>query len=169
LFCKALPETTKRHDILEIVGSYFSSHDFSGKSCISICMDGAPSLSGSLEGFVALAKQKNPEIVCTHCFLHRETLISKLVVPEVQKVLDETIKMVNFITSRSLQSRLFSALCSAMEAVRTQLQLHAEVRWLPRGRVLSRFCELREGLINLFMSKESELADLLSDETSPKP
>jgi hypothetical protein len=126
-------------------------------------------MSGSLEEFVALAKQNSLGIVCTHCFLHRETLISKSAVPEVLKVLEETIKMVNFMASRPLQSRLFSALCSAMEAVRTQLQLHAEVRWLSRGRVLSRFCELREGLLNLFMSKESELADLLSDETSPKP
>jgi hypothetical protein len=31
--------------------------------------------------------------------------------------------------------------------------------------VLSRFCELREELIIIFMSEESELAHLLSDET----
>jgi hypothetical protein len=31
--------------------------------------------------------------------------------------------------------------------------------------VLSRFCGLREDFIILFMSEESELADLLSDET----
>jgi hypothetical protein len=35
------------------------------------------------------------------------------------------------------------------------------VRWLSRGQVLSR----REELIHLFTSKESGLADLLSDET----
>jgi hypothetical protein len=48
-------------------------------------------MSGSLKGFVALVKQKKPGIIFTHNFLHRETLISKSVVPEVQKVLDETI------------------------------------------------------------------------------
>jgi hypothetical protein len=73
--------------------------------------------------------------------------------------------MVNYINSRPIEPRLFSALFSAMEAAHTQLLLHTEVRWLSRGRVLSTFCELREGLINLFMSKESELADLLSNET----
>jgi hypothetical protein len=52
----------------------------------------------------------------THCFLHRVTLISKSVVPEVQKVLDKMTKMVNYIKNGPLHSRLFSALCSAMEA-----------------------------------------------------
>jgi hypothetical protein len=45
-------------------------------------------------------KQRNPGIVFTHCFLHREALISKSVVPEVQQVLDETTKMVNYVKSR---------------------------------------------------------------------
>jgi hypothetical protein len=93
-------ETTKDQDIFDVVDSYFNSHDLSWKSCTSICMDGDPSMLGSLKGFVTLAKQKNPGNAFTHDFLHRETLISKSVVPEVQKVLDETIKMVNYIESK---------------------------------------------------------------------
>jgi hypothetical protein len=95
----------------------------------------------------------------------REALISKSVLPEVQKILDEKIKWVNYINSRPLWSRLFSALCSAMEADHTQLLLHTGVRWLSRGRVLSSFCELREELIIIFTSEEPELTELLSDET----
>jgi hypothetical protein len=83
-----------------------------------------------VQGFIALAKQKNPGIAFAHCFLYRETLISKSVVPDIQKALDETIKMVNYIKSRLLQSRLFLELYSAMEAAHTQLLLHMEVRWL---------------------------------------
>jgi hypothetical protein len=77
-------------------------------------------------------------------------LISKSVVPEVKKVLDETTKMFNYIKGRPLQSQM-SALRSATEAAHTQL--------------IRRFCELREEFINVFASEEAELADLLSDET----
>jgi hypothetical protein len=73
--------------------------------------------------------------------------------------------MVNYIKSRPLKSRLFSAASSAMEAAHTQLLLHTEVSWLSRGRVLSRFYEMREELIIFFTSEGSELADLLSNET----
>jgi hypothetical protein len=52
-----------------------------------------------------------------------------------------------------------------MEAADTQLLLHTEVSGLSRGRVLSRFGELREEPTIMFTSEESEPADLLSDET----
>jgi hypothetical protein len=122
-------------------------------------------LCRSLRAFVALAKQKNPVTVFTHRFLRREDLISKSIAPEVRKVLNEEIQMVNFIKTRSLQSSLFSALRSAMAAARTQILLHMEVRWLSRGRVLSRFYELREELTVSFKSEGSELGDLLRGET----
>jgi hypothetical protein len=91
-----------------------------------------PSMFGSLKGFILLAKQKDHAIVFTHDFLHREILISESVVPDVQKVLDETIEMVNYeyIKSGPLQWWLFSALSSAMEAAHTQLLLPMEVRRL---------------------------------------
>jgi hypothetical protein len=42
-------------------------------------------MSGSLKRFVALAKKKNRGVAFTHYFLHREALISKSGVPEVEK------------------------------------------------------------------------------------
>jgi hypothetical protein len=73
VYGKQLPETTEVKDILDVVDSYFSSDDLSWKSCTRICTDGVPSVSGSLEGCIVLAKQKNHGIVFTHCFLHIET------------------------------------------------------------------------------------------------
>jgi hypothetical protein len=43
-------------------------------------------MSGSLKEFVALSKKMNHGIVFTECFLHREALISKSVLPEAQNM-----------------------------------------------------------------------------------
>jgi hypothetical protein len=51
--------------------------------------------------------------------------------------------MNNYIKSRPLQSKQFSALFSSMEPAHTQLLLHAEMWWLSRGRVLTMFYELK--------------------------
>jgi hypothetical protein len=90
-------------------------------------MGGAPFMFGSLKEFITLAKHNNSGIVFTHCFLYTEALISKSVLPEVQKVLDKMTKPVNYIKNGPLQSRLFSALSSAMEAAHTLLLLHMEM------------------------------------------
>ncbi|XP_008182924.1 protein FAM200A-like [Acyrthosiphon pisum] len=98
---------------------------------------------GNLTDFLALAKKENPDIIFTHCFIHRETLVAKSLMPEHNEVLQTVVKMVNFIKSKPLKSRLFNYLCSTMDSEQTQLLFHTEVRWLFRERVLQRFCELR--------------------------
>jgi hypothetical protein len=96
---------------------------------MSICTDGIRSVSGSLKGFVPLPKQKKPSII----FTYREALVSKSVVPKVQNILYETIKMVNLIKSIRLQSRLFLALCSGMEVAHTAPVWHRSVAALRVG------------------------------------
>jgi hypothetical protein len=64
LFCKLLPEITKGQDILD-VDSYLSSYNLSWRSYIIMCMNNAPTVLGSVKGFVTLTKQKNPRIVST--------------------------------------------------------------------------------------------------------
>lgn len=164
LFCKDLPGNTTGLDIFQLVNDYFSSASLSWQSCLSVCTDGCPAMVGRLTGFLALVKKESPDIIFTHCFLHREALVAKSLVPELNDVLQTVIKIVNFIKSRPLKSRLFDNLCSAMDAEHTQLLLHTEVRWLSRGRVLQRFYELRDELLIFLTCEESEYADFLSNE-----
>lgn len=163
LFCKDLPGTTTGLDIFQLVNNYFSTAGLSWQSCLSVCTDGCPAMVGHLKGFLALVKKENPDTIFTHCFLHREALVAKSLVPELNDVLQTVVKMVNFIKSRPLKSRLFESLCSSMDANHTQLLLHTEVRWLSRGRVLQRFYELREELLIFFTCEESEYSDFLND------
>ncbi|GFW45800.1 uncharacterized protein TNCV_4495211 [Trichonephila clavipes] len=83
-------------------------------------------MTGHLKGFVADVKELNEDILVTHCFLHREALVTKFLPSDLKIVLEQCVKMVNYIKSRPLKSRLFSKLCQAMEAKYESLLLHKE-------------------------------------------
>lgn len=66
---------------------------------------------------------------------------------ELSSVLNEVVKIVNQVKANALNSRLLTALCDDMGADHKQLLLHADVRWLSIGKVLSRVFELRNELV----------------------
>jgi hypothetical protein len=56
--CKELPETTKGQDIFNILSSYMESCGLSWSRCVGICTDGAPSMIGTIKGFVTLVEEE---------------------------------------------------------------------------------------------------------------
>jgi zinc finger BED domain-containing protein 5/7/8/9 len=95
-------------------------------------------------GVIARVKEIAPAVVWIHCSIHREALASKKMPPRLKNVLDTAVKVVNYIKARPLQSRLFNIICQEMGSTHLQLLFHTEVRWLSRGKVLTRLFELRE-------------------------
>lgn len=93
---------------------------------------------GSVKGFISLVKERNINIITTHCFLHREVLIGKTLNSDLKSIMDEVVKVVNFIKSRPPKSRLFASLYEEVGANYVNLLLHTESRWLSRGKVLTR-------------------------------
>uniref|UniRef100_A0A3P9IY56 DUF4371 domain-containing protein n=1 Tax=Oryzias latipes TaxID=8090 RepID=A0A3P9IY56_ORYLA len=134
---------TTGEDIFNVVNKFFTRNAISWKSCSSVCTDAAASMTGSAKGLIARIKKENPNIKWTHCVLHREALAYKKMSPVLHDVLNDSIKVLNFIKSRPLNARLCHSLCENTGAEHTELLLHTEVRWLSRGRVLSRLFELR--------------------------
>ena len=130
--------------------------------CVSLCTDGAACMMG--RGFITKAKEQNPNIVTNHCILHRESLVAKTMPPELAEVLDQSVQVVNYIKSRPLKSRLFSQLCAEMGADHQSLLLHTEVRWLSRGKVLSRLYELREEVLEFSKEHPVPHKDKLADQ-----
>ena len=115
----------------------------SWKYCVSVCMDGAPSMQGLKKGFAAFVLQQNPAIKVNHCMIHREMLMSKNLPEKLRNTMNDVVKIANFIKSSALRFRIFEALCESMESDYKCLLYHTEVRWLSKGKVLSRFIAMK--------------------------
>jgi hypothetical protein len=150
LCCKELPETTKGQDIFNTFSVYLEGRGLSWERCIGICTDGASSMTSKIKGFVSLVKEKIPNVITAHYFLHCEALISKTIEEHLNKVLSDAVAMINLIKQHPLSERLFAKLCEGMEKDHVILLLHTDTRWLSRGKVLTRVFELREELYQYF-------------------
>ena len=82
---------------------------------------------------------------------------------DIKNVLKAAVKIVNFIKSKPLQTRLFEKLCEEMVSNHKSLLLHTEIRWLSRGKVLTRLAELR-GKVDMFLEGKCNFAKYLRDE-----
>ena len=164
--CKELEKTTIGNDIFTTLSEYLKSVGLSWQSCVGICTDGAPAMIGSIKGFVSLVKKENSNMITSQLLLHREALVAKIIGNVLKFVPENIVKMVNFIKSRPPKSCLFDKLCEEVEANHLNLLLHMKVRWLSRGKVSSRVCELKEEMLTFFtLEQQEEFCDLLADDT----
>ncbi|XP_029655586.1 protein FAM200A-like [Octopus sinensis] len=67
-------------------------------NCVGLCTDGAQSMSGNKSGLQALVKNRAPEIIWTHCMLHRSALVSKNMSPELNDIFAQITKVINYKT-----------------------------------------------------------------------
>nr|XP_033497741.1 SCAN domain-containing protein 3-like [Epinephelus lanceolatus] len=152
LFCKKLPGKTTGEEMFQIIDSFFKEHDLQWKTCSHICTDGAAAMTGSVKGLFGHVKKVNPDIKWMHCIIHREALASKRMSPELSAVMDDAVKVINFIQSRPLNHRLFETLCHESGTEHEQLLLHTDIRWLSRGKTLLRLYELRSE-VSVFLTQ----------------
>lgn len=143
LFCKSLPARTTAKEIFNLINDYINKNNIEWKKCVGLSSDGARAMSGIRTGLYPRVKAVAPECVWTHCSIHREALAVKKMPLPLTAPMQECVKFINFIKSRPLNSRLFSALCKEMGSDHEHLLLHCEVRWLSRGNVLKRLIELK--------------------------
>lgn len=111
--------------------------------------------TGKNSGLIVKLKELMSHIEWTHCLLHRHELVAKKMPDNLKNVLSEAVKILNYIKSRPLQCRLFSTLCEETGSKRKSLLFYTEVRWLSRGKVLTRIFELRNELKIFFKDRNS--------------
>ena len=142
LLCRELETTTKAQDVFELINRFFQENNIEWKNLCGVCTDGTPAMLGSRSGFQKLVKDRSPEVTSIHCMIHRQALACKTMPPQLLTVMTLVIKIVNFIKSSALNTRLFRELCEGMTASHQTLLFHTQVRWLSKGNVLKRVLEL---------------------------
>ena len=97
LFCKSLKEKTNGEDICNDVNVF---------SCEN-SQHTAASVTGCKKRLMVRIRNENPEVKWTHCVTHREALAAKINSPVLLDVLNDSVKVINFIRSKSLNVGLF--------------------------------------------------------------
>ena len=164
LFCEPLQTTTKADDVFGLLANFFEKHQIKWEKIRSVCTDGAPAMIGKRSGFAALLKKKVPDIIVKHCFLHRHALAAKTLPPHLKDVLSICVQVVNFIRGRPLHHRVFKLFCEEMGSEHQVLLFHTEVRWLSRGKILTRLAELKDEIAIFLREYQSNLAEKFEDE-----
>ena len=79
-------------------------------------------------------------------------------------MLDQVVKVVNFVVARAKNTRLFTILCDEMGSAHSHLLMYTAVRWLSRGKVLNRIFELRHEVHLFLLDSSPDLANYFEDE-----
>lgn len=163
MFCQSLETRTTAEHIFQVLDTFIQENGMDWKKCVGVCSDGARAMTGRHSGVAARIREVAPEIRWTHCSIHREALAVKKMPGGLKSVLDAAVKTVNFIKARPMNARLFRVLCEEMGSEHVQLLLHTEVRWLSRGKVLSRLFELHREVQIFLHDTNFPLSDNFED------
>ena len=126
--------------------------------------DGAPAMLRRKSGFQAYVKDVATNVTFVHCFIPRFALCTRVLPSGLMSCLNKIIKIVNFIKTSALNSRLFARLCQDVSSDRKCLLFHTEVRWLSRGNMTRRVFELRCELLIFFKEKNHDFKDDLEND-----
>ncbi|GBM85018.1 Zinc finger BED domain-containing protein 5 [Araneus ventricosus] len=150
LLCYPPNKSCTGEDIFNAIQGYFCGNEVDWAKCCSVCTDGGKYMSGCYKGLRGGIKIVVPHVNWSHCCIHRQSLSSKPLPDSLKEVLNQSVKVVNFIKANSSNTRLLKSLCVDMGILHITLLLHTEVIWLSRGNVLTRLFELRHEVFMFF-------------------
>ena len=108
---------------------------------------------GCRSGFQRLVINASPKAIGIHCMIHRQMLATKTLSQELQDIMKSVVSDVNFVKTSASNSRLFSKLCSELDASNNVLLFHTDVRWLSRSKILTNVLDHRDESKTFFNRK----------------
>lgn len=142
-----------------ISSALFLKHKITLDMCGSICTNGAPAMLWKNSGICCLCKERSTSyqisrshiVCCTVMYLPRRLCLQDWRILCLLRWAQET-------SSRTC-SKSSPCPCEEIGAEHTVLLFHTEVRWLSRGRTLTRSFEMREEISQFLCNQSSNLVD----------
>jgi len=160
----SVKSTTTGLDIFTAFTDAVDKFGLDWNTLVSITTDGAPSMVGRINGFVALVREnKSTTFLDYHCIIHQQSLCGKLCDGELQSVMSTVTKLVNVIRARALNHRQFRNFLADLDTEYPDVVMFNSVRWLSRGAVLKRFCSLLSELRSFLSSICKDCPELNDD------
>ena len=98
------------------------------------CLSAA--MIGRNNGFVGEVKERNTNVIFTHCSLHREALVSEILPADLVPAFNGVVSMISFVEMRPMKGSSFALLSEETGAERATLVLSGVVLiWQSAGRV----------------------------------
>jgi len=153
---------TRGRDIYDAIKNMITEQNIPIQKLVAMTTDGAPAMIGRNVGFIGLCEKDEafPKFNSYHCVIHQENLIAKKL--NLDHVMSVIVRIVNFIRGRALNHRLFKDLLDELDSAHGHLIYFAEVRWLSRGKVLTRFIGLMTE-IKIFLHSKDSYEEKLDD------
>jgi len=150
-----LKERTRGIDIFNAFKSYCFEIKLPLWKLVSVTTDGARSMVGSVNGFIALCEKDDdfPDFLKYHCIIHQQVVCSKRL--NTKEVMDIAFKIANSVGAKPLRRRLFR-----QEFEGQELLLHTDVRWLSSGKFLQRFRDLLQEIKAFLQNRGDNYAKL---------
>ncbi|XP_076039334.1 general transcription factor II-I repeat domain-containing protein 2A-like [Oratosquilla oratoria] len=148
-----LRRTTTGQDICDAVHQCVDPQSLDLSRLVCVTTDGASAMVVEKNGATSLlvrhceAAGYTQPINMIHCIIHQESLCAK------SANLVDVMSVINSILSCSLNHRQFQVLMDEVNVHYNDLLYFCEVRWLSRGDMLSRLCDLQQEIATFLRQK----------------
>lgn len=163
-----LEDKTTGEKIYNSITSFLRKHEIPMEKIISVSTDGAPAMSGAVNGLAGRLKRDNDNILFFHCIIHQAVLCCKLP-DDINSVMIRIMQLINYLKSHSsLRHRQLKQFLLEVNAEYGDLLTHNDVRWLSKGQALNRFWQLKDHVKDFLLTIHSAAAqghldDITSD------
>ncbi|CAH2005939.1 unnamed protein product [Acanthoscelides obtectus] len=129
LYSQSLTAGTTSEEIFDSTSNFVEKNDLDWNKLIELCTDDVLAVIGVRPGLAKKLREKSPAMVSTGFVCYSSPSFGfQNIATEIRQTLDSAIRIVNYIKSSALNSRLLNLLCEDLDSEHKVLLFHTEIR-----------------------------------------